>query len=78
MGRNYSCTNEKEEYSIDKLLKLIEADTIIIPKSVAFRKDVYEESKTLFGVVFTDCVNDLRTIGCFIDGETVRKIWTCI
>lgn len=53
MGRNYSCTNEKEEYSIDKLLKLIEADTII--------KDVYEESKTLFGVVFTDCVNDLRT-----------------
>lgn len=61
-------------YSISKLLKLIEADTIIIPRSVAFRKDVYEESKTLFGVVFTDCVNDLRTVGCFIDGETVGKM----
>ena len=72
MSRNYNCTNE--EYSIDKLLKLIEADTIIIPRSVAFRKDVYEESKTLFGVVFTDCVNDLRTVGCFIDGETVGKM----
>ena len=72
MSRNYNCTNE--EYSIDKLLKLIEADTIIIPRSVAFRKDVYEESKTLFGVVFTDCVNDLRTIGSFIDVETVGKM----
>lgn len=72
MSRNYNCTNE--EYSIDKLLKLIEADTIIIPRSVAFRKDVYEESKTLFGVVFTDCVNDLRTVGCFIDGEAVGKM----
>ena len=70
MSRNYNCTNEK--YSIDKLLKLIEADTIIIPRSVAFRKDVYEESKTLFGVVFTDCVNDLRTIGSFIDGKMMK------
>ena len=34
---------------------------------------MYEESKTLFGVVFTECVKDLRSYGCFIDGETVGK-----
>lgn len=72
MSRNYNCTNE--EYSIDKLLKLIEADTIIIPRSVAFRKDVYDVSKTLFGVIFTDCVDDLREYGSSIDGETVGKM----
>ena len=72
MSRNYNCTNE--EYSIDKLLKLIEADTIIIPRSVAFRKDVYDVSKTLFGVIFTDCVDDLRAYGSSIDGETVGKM----
>lgn len=49
-----------QDYSINELIEKISADTIIIPKSVAFRKDVYEESKTLFGVVFTECVNDLR------------------
>ena len=72
MSRNYNCTNEK--YSIDKLLKLIEADTIIIPKSVAQRSDVYDVSKTLFGVIFTDCVDDLRAYGSSIDGETVGKM----
>lgn len=63
-----------QDYSINELIEKISADTIIIPKSVAFRKDVYEESKTLFGVVFTECVKDLRSYGCFIDGETVGKM----
>lgn len=63
-----------QDYSINELIEKISADTIIIPKSVAFRKDVYEESKTLFGVVFTECVNDLRSYGSFIDGKTVGKM----
>ena len=50
-----------QDYSINELIEKISADTIIIPRSIAFRKDVYEESKTLFGVVFTECVNDLRS-----------------
>ncbi len=29
------------DYSITELLKIIEADTIYIPKSVALRNDVY-------------------------------------
>lgn len=44
------------DYSISELIKIVEADTIFIPKSVALRNDVYDASKTLFGVVFTDCV----------------------
>ena len=63
-----------QDYSINEIIEKISADTIIIPRSVAFRKDVYEESKTLFGVVFTECVNDLRTYGSFIDGKTVGKM----
>ena len=35
-----------QDYSINELIEKISADTIIMPKSVAFRKDVYEESKT--------------------------------
>lgn len=33
------------DYSIPELLKLIEADTIYIPKSVARRDDIYGASK---------------------------------
>ena len=62
------------DYSIPELLKLIEADTIYIPKSVARRDDIYGASKTLFGVVFTDCVEDLQEYGSDIDGETVSKM----
>ena len=60
------------DYSIPELLKLIEADTIYIPKSVAQRSDVYDVSKTLFGVIFTDCVDNLRAYGSSIDGETMK------
>lgn len=62
------------DYSIEELIKIIEANTIIIPKSVAQRRDVYEESKTLFGVVFTDCLEELRSYGRSIDGQTVGKM----
>ncbi len=62
------------DYSISELIKIVEADTIYIPRSVALRNDVYEESKTLFGVVFTDCVEDLQEYGSIIDGQTVGKL----
>lgn len=62
------------DYSISELIKIIDADTIYIPKSVAQRNDVYDASKTLFGVVFTDCVEDLQEYGSVIDGDTVGKM----
>lgn len=62
------------DYSISELIKIVEVDTIYIPRSVALRNDVYEESKTLFGVVFTDCVEDLQEYGSVIDGDTVGKM----
>ena len=61
-------------YSISEMLKLIEADIIYIPKSVARRDDIYDASKTLFGVVFIDCVEDLQEYESDIDGETVGKM----
>ena len=62
------------DYSISEMLKVIEADTIYIPKSVAQRNDVYDASKTLFGVVFTDCVENLQEYGSVSDGDTVGKM----
>ena len=62
------------DYSIDEILSILDEENIIIPKSVALRNDVYEESKTLFGVIFTDCINDLIAYGCPIDGQTVGKM----
>ncbi len=63
-----------ENYIIDDILKILSDDTIYIPKSVARRDDIYDASKTLFGVIFTDCVDDLRAYGSSIDGETVGKM----
>ena len=63
-----------ENYIIDDILKILSDDTIYIPKSVAQRSDVYDVSKTLFGVIFTDCVDDLRAYGSSIDGDTVGKM----
>lgn len=40
-----------ENYIIDDILKILSDDTIYIPKSVAQRSDVYDVSKTLFGVI---------------------------
>ena len=34
------------DYSISEMLKVIEADTIYIPKSVARCDDIYDASKT--------------------------------
>lgn len=62
------------DYSISEMLKVIEADTIYIPKSVARRDDIYDASKALFGVIFTDCVDNLRAYGSSIDGETIGKM----
>ena len=62
------------DYFISELIKIVEADTIYIPKSVAQRNDVYDASRTLFGVVFTDCVEDLHEYGRVIDGDTVGKM----
>ena len=63
-----------ENYIIDDILKILSDNTVYIPKSVAQRSDVYDVSKSLFGVIFTDCVDNLRAYGSSIDGETVGKM----
>ena len=63
-----------ENYIIDEILKILSDNTVYIPKSVAQRSDVYDVSKSLFGVIFTDCVDNLRAYGSSIDGETVGKM----
>lgn len=63
-----------ENYIIDDILKILSDNIVYIPKSVAQRSDVYDVSKSLFGVIFTDCVDNLRAYGSSIDGETVGKM----
>lgn len=74
MATDYINSPNMENYIIDDILKILSDDTIYIPKSVARRDDIYDASKTLFGVIFTDCVDDLQTYGRSIDGETVGKM----
>ena len=74
MATDYINRPNIENYIIDDILKILSDDTIYIPKSVARRDDIYGASKTLFGVVFTDCVEDLQEYGSDIDGETVGKM----
>ena len=56
MATDYINRPNMENYIIDDILKILSDDTIYTPKSVARRDDIYDASKTLFGVVFTDCV----------------------
>ena len=74
MATDYINCPNMENYIIDDIFKILSDDTIYIPKSVARRDDIYDASKTLFGVIFTDCVDDLRAYGSSIDGETVGKM----
>lgn len=74
MAIDYINRPNMENYIIDDIFKILSDDTIYIPKSVARRDDIYDASKTLFGVIFTDCVDDLREYGSSIDGETVGKM----
>lgn len=74
MAIDYINRPNMENYIIDDILKILSDDTIYIPKSVARRDDIYDASKTLFGVVFTDCVEDLQEYGSDIDGERVGKM----
>ena len=74
MAIDYINRPNMENYIIDDILKILSDDTIYIPKSVARRDDIYDASKTLFGVIFTDCVDDLRAYGSDIDCETVGKM----
>lgn len=74
MAIDYINRPNMENYIIDDILKILSDDTIYIPKSVARRDDIYGASKTLFGVVFTDCVEDLQEYGSDIDGETIGKM----
>ena len=74
MAIDYINRPNMENYIIDDILKILSDDTIYIPKSVARRDDIYDASKTLFGVIFTDCIDDLRAYGSDIDGEAVGKM----
>ena len=74
MATDYINCPNMENYIIDDILKILSDDTIYIPKSVARRDDIYDASKTLFGVIFTDCIDDLRAYGSSIVGETVSKM----
>lgn len=74
MAIDYINRPNMENYIIDDILKILSDDTIYIPKSVARRDDIYDASKTLFGVIFTDCVDDLREYRSSIDGETIGKM----
>lgn len=54
-SQNQNTQDNKSQYSIDKVVEVLNNGSVYIPKEV-IKQDVYEETKLLFGVVFTDCV----------------------
>ncbi len=43
-----------QQSGIEKIIKMLNKDTIFIPKSILVCEDVYEESKMMFSIIFTE------------------------
>ena len=49
--------------SIAAIIEIMSRDMIYIPKVVMKREDVYEESKMMFSIIFTDCLKSIAENG---------------
>ncbi len=46
------------ENSIEKIVEILRGDIIFFPKSILKIDSVYEESKMLFSIIFTECLSE--------------------
>ena len=73
MSRDISAT-----YDISEITKLLENGKVYIPKEV-IQAEVYEESKVMFGSVFTECINNLTENDLSMDkSDLINKLRTMI
>ena len=48
---------------ITSIIEIMKQDMVYIPKAVMKREDVYEESKMMFSIIFTDCLKSIAENG---------------
>ena len=49
--------------ALSAIIEIMSRDMIYIPKAVMKREDVYEESKMMFSIIFTDCLKSIAENG---------------
>ena len=55
----HSPAYQQEQEKINSIREILNRDVIFIPKSVLTRDNVYEESKLMFSVLFTECMQNM-------------------
>ena len=58
MQNTATSANACQQSGIEKIIEILNKDLIFIPKAVMVREDVYEESKLMFSVIFTECLHN--------------------
>ena len=58
MQNTVTSANACQQSGIEKIIEILNKDLIFIPKAVMVREDVYEESKMMFSVIFTECLHN--------------------
>lgn len=60
---NVNTTVNTARSGIEKIIEIMRRDMVYIPKAVMRCSDVYDESKMMFSVLFTDCLKQLAESG---------------
>lgn len=55
--------NVKKNTDISAIIEIMKQDMVYIPKNVMSRTDVYDESKMMFSILFTDCLKNIAENG---------------
>lgn len=61
--KNVNTSVNTAQSGIEKIIEIMSKDMVYIPKAVMRCDDVYEESKMMFSVLFTDCLKQLAENG---------------
>ncbi|MDE6591445.1 MAG: hypothetical protein K2K57_00065 [Oscillospiraceae bacterium] len=67
-----------QQNGIEKIIKILNKDTIFIPKSILVCEGVYEESKMMFSIIFTESLqrfSERKSTALTISKEMKRVLY---
>lgn len=59
MNNTVTHTPAERQEKLNSIKEILSRDIIFIPKTVLTREDVYDESKLMFSVLFTECLQSM-------------------
>ena len=65
--------NAIQQSGIEKIVEILNKDIIFIPKAVMVREDVYEESKMMFSVIFTECLHSFSQDSGIVISKAMKE-----